>query len=134
MAFLFTTNTNVHSEELVLLKVYYDEVDGHHYPKLIIVPADSSQEHVSYNVQSPFERMFPEDFHDDFKAITISQGELLRNNFENKRFIIDINLVKQSLIKREIYPDMIYEIDYFTILIDDLEELLQMDIKRFYLE
>lgn len=116
------------------MKVFYDEVDGELFPKLLIVQADIDKEHMSIDVSGPFIRMFPEDFHDDFKGLTISQGEMLRDHFNETTFLIDIKLVKQFMLKREINPALIYELEYFVMLLDDVEELLQMDLRRFYLE
>lgn len=116
------------------MKIFYEEVDGILNPKLLIVPADTQKEHVAINISGPFSRMYPEDFHDDFKGLTISQGEMFRDHFDETRFLIDIKLVKQYMLKQEINPALIYEIEHFVMLLDDVEELLQMDVRRFYLE
>ncbi len=116
------------------MKIFSEEIDGMAYPKLLIVPANLSAEHVVVDTTASFSRMYPEDFHDDFKALTISQGEMLRDHFKKNTFLIDIKLVKESMIKQEINPTLIYDVEYFVMLLDDVEELLQMDVRRFYLE
>ncbi|MCJ8008941.1 hypothetical protein ACFFF5_21240 [Lederbergia wuyishanensis] len=118
------------------MKIFYEEIDGMLNPKLMIIPfsAETQTHRVQVDVEASFEQMYSDDFHDDFKALTITQGEMLRDHFKETTFLIDIKLVEQSLLKQEIYPELIYEIDYFVMLIDDVEELLQMDVRRFYLE
>lgn len=116
------------------MKVFYDDIDGDLYPKLLIVPAATGADHVSFDITAPFERMYSEDFHDDFKGLTITQGEMLRDHVTETTVLIDLEMVKHFMMKREINPAMLYDVDYFVMLLDDIEELLQMDIRRFYLE
>ncbi|GIN93378.1 hypothetical protein J22TS1_44290 [Siminovitchia terrae] len=117
------------------MKILYEEIDGTLNPKLMIIPfsAETQTHRVQIDVESSFERIYLEDFHDDFSGLTISQGEMLRDHFDETKFLIDIKLVKQYMLKREINPALIYELEHFVMLLDDVEELLQMDIRRFYL-
>lgn len=118
------------------MKIYYEEIDGMMHPKLLIVPfsTDTQVERLSINIEAPFERMYPEDFHDDFKGLTISQGEMLRDHVKDTTILIDLELVKRFMIKNDINPTMIFEVEYFVMLLDDIEEILQLDVRRFYLE
>lgn len=117
------------------MKIFYDEIDGELHPKLMIVPYSSTDSNrLEINLIGPFERMHPEDFHDDFQGLTISQGEIMRDHFDKLTFLIDLKLVENYLVQNGISPLMMADIEYFVMLIDDIEELLQMDFKRFYLD
>ncbi len=116
------------------MKIFYEDIDGMLNPKLLIVTADHSTERMLIDTTNSFSRMQPEDFHDDFKGLTISQGEMLRDHFKDTTFLIDIKLVKKYMIKQEINPALLYDIEYFVMLLDDVEELLQIDVRRFYLD
>ncbi len=118
------------------MKIYYDEIDGNLYPKLLIVPfsADDYTNRVSIDITAPFERMYAEDFHDDFKALTITQTEMLRDHDMETVILIDIELVKRFMKNNSIDESMMPEVEYLVMLLDDVEELLQMDVRRFYLE
>lgn len=117
------------------MKIFYDEIDGELHPKLMIVPYSSTDSNrLEINLIGPFERMHPEDFHDDFQGLTISLGEMLRDPFDDNTFSIDLELVEKYLVKNGISTLVMAEIEYFVMLIDDIEELMQMNVRRFYLE
>lgn len=114
------------------MKVFYDDIDGKLYPKLVLLPISKENEFFLYNLESPFERFYQEDFHDDLMLITVSQGALKQNPFLDNGINIDTEQLKTDLLNQEYDPEAIFHADYFVILIDDLEELLQFEIRRHF--
>lgn len=117
-------------------KIYYDEIDGNLHPKWGLLPNFLQEEckEVIYSVESPFERFSQEDFNDEMKLVTVSQGALTACPLYNHQFKINIEQLIRDLTRQNHHIDSIYSIDYFVILVDDLEELLNYDvINRFIL-
>lgn len=118
------------------LKVYYDEIDGELYPKLVLLPNILNQDSflLTYSVESPFERFYQEDFHDELILISVSQGALTSCPFYEHQFDINVERLRMDLERQGYYPEAIYETDYFTVLVDDLQELLDFDVVRRYVK
>lgn len=112
------------------LGVYYDEMDGQLLPMWMLLPVRTGKEYETYSINAPFERFYPEDFNETMKIITVTQGALTRCPFVEQQFDIHIPTVKQDLLSQRIPPDSIYEADYFLVRMDDLEEVLQFNIKN----
>ncbi|WP_368504914.1 hypothetical protein AB3N04_04490 [Alkalihalophilus sp. As8PL] len=112
------------------MRVYYDEIDGHLYPKLLIVPATTDKLKPSYQLDIPFERFHVEDFHDEFKGLTITLGELIRVANHETTFSVHIPSVRTFLTQRYGSDQHLENLEHFVILIDDLEELLQVDVRK----
>ncbi|SFP09278.1 hypothetical protein [Salibacterium halotolerans] len=110
--------------------VYFDEIDGDLHAKWVLLEARVPEdEHtVYYSTNQDVERFYPEDFHDDLKALSISMNELVNDFFDDHRFGININLVKKRLHKSKLSTENIYELDYFILLCDDLEELAEINL------
>lgn len=115
-------------------KVYYNDIDGELQPMWMILPANVADQSAFYSLNAPFERFYPEDFYDEMKSISISQGELLRSPTDPYAFGISHDLVKRFLMNNGQSPELLYEVDYFIVRIVDLEELMQMDVRRIFLE
>ncbi|WP_100372156.1 hypothetical protein [Bacillus sp. FJAT-45037] len=111
------------------MKVFYEEIDGSQQPKLLIVPASKSDQTATYEVCGPFERFYTEEFHDEFRGLTVTLGELLRVRDKPMTFSISLLAVKTFLLQRYGSSDVLDEIDYFVLLIDDIEELLQVEVR-----
>lgn len=112
------------------LSVYYDELDGQLYPVWMLLPARTDEEYINYSIEAPFERFYPEDFHDDLKIVTVTQAALTKCPLVEQQFNIHIPAIKQDLISQDIPVDTIYNADYFLVRMDDLEEVLQFNIKN----
>lgn len=114
------------------IRVYYDELDGKLYPKLILLPNQPVYQqklhNLQYTLQSPFERMHQEDFHDDLKIISVSQGALKQSLEATYQFHLNLEQLKKDLEHMHHDPDAVYETDYFSVLVDELEELLSYDV------
>lgn len=112
------------------LSVYYDEIDGELNPTWILLPAKTSEEYENYSIEAPFERFYPEDFHDCLNIVTVTQGAMTKCPFIDMQFDIHIPTVKQDLLAQGKHGDSIYEADYFLVRMDDLEEVLQMEVRN----
>jgi hypothetical protein len=112
------------------MRVYYDELEGLLYPKLLIVPASTEQLTPTYKLDVPFERFNAEDFHDEFKGLTITLGELIRVANHETTFSVHIPSVRTFLTQRYGSDQHLEGIEHFVILLDDLEELLQVDVRK----
>lgn len=114
-----------------MLRVYFDEIDGYIYPQWLLAAAKTDSEYIKYTIDSPFERFYSEDFHDEMSVITIAAGSLTRDPFKDRQFSVHIPTVKQDLEFNKIPSNNIYNADYFLIRIEDLEELLQFDVSKY---
>lgn len=114
------------------LNVYYDEIDGKLYPKWLLATAVMQDEYANYSVEAPFERFYLEDFHDSMSFITVSQGALVRDPFSLTRFSIHIPSVINDAISIGHDMHSIYNVGHFLISIDEIEELLQMNVRQRY--
>ncbi|WP_100406636.1 hypothetical protein [Bacillus solitudinis] len=117
----------------MMLSVYYDEIDGGFYPQWMLLPADTGEEYANYSIEAPFERFWPEDFHDSMTVVTVTQASLVRDPFNEKNFSVHIPSVVDDLTKNGGNMEHINDSQYFLVRFDDLEELLQMNVRRFYL-
>lgn len=115
----------------MMLRVYYDEIDGQLNPQWMLVQTKTDSDYVSYTIDSPFERFYQEDFHDEMSIITIAAGSLTRDPFKDRQFSVHIPTVKIDLEYNKLSSNSIYNTDYFLIRIDDLEELLQFDVSKY---
>jgi len=113
-------------------KVYYEDIDGELHPMWILLQASTSEETVSYTIDSPFERFWPEDFHDSMVVITVTQAALHRDPFNEKDFSVSIPQVVKDLTDNKGNLEHLYDADYFLVRLDDLEELLQMNVRTLY--
>lgn len=112
------------------LSVYYDEIEGKLYPKLLLVPAEMDKQYATYSIEAPFCRFYSEDFNESVKIISVSQGALTRDPFNPSCFSIFIPQVIKDL---SIYNDdmsLLNDADYFMIQMEDLEEVMKMIVKK----
>lgn len=114
------------------LKVYYEEIDGEIRPMWMLLPARTEKEYETYTINAPFERFYPEDFYDSLKIITVTQAAMTRNPYVDQQIQIHIPTVQSDLCKQGIYQNAIYDADYFLVRMDDLEEVLQFDIRNVF--
>lgn len=112
------------------LSVYYDEIEGELLPVWLLLPVQNEKEYETYTINAPFERFFQEDFHDAMKLVTVTQAALTRCPFINQQFNIHIPTLKNDLLSQQLSPEQIYHADYFIVRLEDLEELLQMNIRE----
>lgn len=114
------------------IRVYYEESDGQLQPKLVLLPnyvhSNETDNEFSYIIEGPFERFHQEDFHDDLKTISLSLGVLKLSMLSELMFTIDIQQLQADLAHMSYDPDVVYEADYFIVLVDDLQELLAFDV------
>lgn len=114
------------------LSVYYEEIDGLLLPLWLLVPARTVKDYETYSVEAPFERFYPEDFHDELAIVTITQGALTRCPFIEHQFDIHIPTVKTDLQFSGKPSDVLDSAKFFLIRIDDLEELLQFSLRKHF--
>jgi hypothetical protein len=118
------------------ISVYYDYFEDQLCPIWMIIYF--GQGHINWNsdtvyfpIDSPFERHMAEDFSAEVMSLSVSQNELLLH--PNKPGYFGINkalLLKQ--IKKEYKEADPFEVEQFIIQISDLEEILQMDVRKYY--
>ncbi|MDQ0299689.1 hypothetical protein J2S78_002109 [Salibacterium salarium] len=114
--------------------VYYEEIDGELNPKWVIVKAELPEESSTtyYSISQPFGRFHEEDFHDDFQALSIDMSELVRDPFQDYSVGIDCDLIKNRLQSEGLSAENIYyDVEYFIMLCDDLEEVMSLDLTFF---
>ncbi|MCM2677739.1 hypothetical protein [Alkalicoccobacillus plakortidis] len=116
----------------MMLRVYYDEIDGQINPQWMLVSAITNDEYVSYTIDSPFERFYQEDFHDEMSIVTVNSAALTRDPFKDRQFSVHIPSVKKDMEFAKLHPDNIYEADFYLIRVADLEELLQFDVSKYF--
>lgn len=95
----------------------------------MLLPARTEKEYELYSVSAPFEKFYPEDFHDELAVVTVTQGAITRCPFVAGQFDIHIPTVKNDLEAKGQHEDNIYNADYFLVRIEDLEEVLQMNVR-----
>ena len=113
-------------------KVYYDDVDGVLHPVWALLESNFEDDFVYYSLNAPFERFFPEDFYDDMQSITVTQGDLVRCPVENFSFGISIPMLKRYLQKNHQDPNLVYDVEFFIVRFDDLEELMQFNVRGIF--
>lgn len=109
--------------------VYYEDIDGQLQPQWLLVPAFASEEAPSYSLTAPFERFYPEDFNDHHMILSVSQGALMKNPAASSHFSIHLPTVQRDLTVNGHPAQAIYGADFFLIRMEDLEEVLQMDVR-----
>ncbi|WP_413378744.1 hypothetical protein [Alkalihalobacillus sp. 1P02AB] len=112
--------------------VYYDEIGGQLYPQWMLLPADLSDSYVHYSLNLPYERFYPEEFHDSLAVITVSQASLTKDPFNQQSYSINTEQLKADLLMNGGNLHHLEEADYFLVRFDDLEEVLQMSVRRYY--
>ena len=114
---------------MTTLKVYYDEIDGELIPKWVMMPRIKEKGAVQlFSVESPYARFYQEDFHDELRLISVSQGALKQCPYHDHQFHIDIEQLQNDLLRQDHDPEAVFETDYFVALVDDLQELLAYDV------
>lgn len=108
-------------------------MDGKLYPMWMLLPVRTENEYETYTIDAPFERFYPEDFSDTLKIVTVTQAAITRCPFVEQQFDIHIPTVQKDLLAQEKSADEIYDADYFLVRMDDLEEVLQFDIRESFL-
>ncbi|WYP26821.1 hypothetical protein NSQ54_01510 [Alkalihalobacillus sp. FSL W8-0930] len=109
------------------MKVYYEEMDGQLFPQWLLLPATSLHAPLSVQLDAPFERMEAEDFHDDITVVTVTQAALAIRAIDETHFVLHTDQVKNDLETH--IPD---SVDYYLIRLEDLEEVLQMNVKPYF--
>lgn len=112
------------------LGVYYEDRDGELLPMWLLLPVDLRQEYVTYNIMAPFERI--DDFHDSLSAVTVTIGALSKGPFDPYDITIHIPTVRKELFLTGYNPEHLNEADYFILQMADVEELLQLEVRRLY--
>ncbi|SFM43955.1 hypothetical protein [Salibacterium qingdaonense] len=113
------------------MNVYFEDIDGELQAKWVIVEAgvaEGESNTLYYSTDQPIERFYPEDFHDDFSALSVSLSELVQDPFEDNSFGINTDLIQGRLKQHKLDPDNLYEVDYFILLCDDLEEFAEIEL------
>ncbi|WP_141432456.1 hypothetical protein [Bacillus sp. 03113] len=104
--------------------VYYDELDGQLYPKWLLLKP-SKDDITYYSIDSPYERIYDLG---DLRLITLELADLLRNDNNND---LGINLIhiEKRLTGTSFHRSHIDEIDYFILLVDDVQEIMEYTLK-----
>jgi hypothetical protein len=123
---------------MATIKVYYDYFENGIAPVWLLVHfgrgrIDWSKEQIYLPIVAPFQRIESEDIHEETISFTILIEDLTVNPYETGLYGIHLRNVLKRLQTREeyqaIHPD---EIEQFVIQISDLEEVLQMDVRKIY--
>ncbi|NEU29263.1 hypothetical protein GN156_00495 [bacterium LRH843] len=114
------------------IRVYYDDIDGNLNPQWILLPIQN-KETAAYSIDAPFERFWPEDFHDSLAVLTVTQAALLRDQSNLRNFSIFIPRVLEDLTSASSNNSLLHEAEYFLVRLDDLEEVMKMDVRRCFI-
>ncbi|WYU50009.1 hypothetical protein MHH67_11460 [Bacillus sp. FSL K6-0047] len=112
------------------LGVYYEERDGELLPMWLLLPVDLRKEYVTYNLMAPFDRI--DDFHDYLSAVTVTMNALTKGPFDPYDITIHVATVRKELILTGYNPEQLNDADYFILQMVDVEELLQLEVRRLY--
>ncbi len=112
------------------LGVYYEERDGELLPMWLLLPVRLEEVYVTYHIVAPFERI--EDFHDSLSAVTVTMNALSKGVFDPYDITVHIPTVQKEIHLAGYDPERIDETDYFILQMADIEELLQLDVRRLY--
>lgn len=110
------------------MKVYYEELDGELFPQWLLVPATKNSGTLSFNLTSPFERIEAEDFHDELTIVTVTQAALAIRPLDDTHFVLYTDQITSDLDVH--IPDAV---DYYLIRLEDLEEILQMSVRPYFI-
>jgi hypothetical protein len=112
------------------ISVYYDYRDDVLCPVWMIIqcPGTIQNEVMDISIEAPFERFKTEDFNNDVMSLSIFQSELTVNPYKPTHFGINIRAVSER-IKKEVD---LFEVEQFIIQIIDIEEVLQLDCRKYY--
>jgi hypothetical protein len=123
---------------MATIRVYYDYHEDGIAPIWLLIHfgrsgIDWTKQQIYLPIVAPFQRVENEDIHEETISFTILIEDLTVNPYEAELYGIHLGRVLKRLQTREeyqsIYPD---EIEQFVIQISDLEEVLQMDIRKIY--
>ncbi|WP_416149451.1 hypothetical protein ACM26V_00175 [Salipaludibacillus sp. HK11] len=106
--------------------VYYEEIDGELQPKWLILKARTNEQCSYYYIDGPYNRMYDGDMY-DMTAYSISLKDINRDPLQENCLIISNIKLEQSLKRNNYDETMIHEIDYYIILIEDVQELLNYE-------
>ncbi|SDO19210.1 hypothetical protein [Alkalicoccus daliensis] len=107
------------------MKILFEEIEGRLDPKWLLAEVRSEETVSYYSVEGPFERLLPEDLH-DAKMMTVSMGDLLVPPETKNIFGIPAARIAADS------PEMdLHELDYFILLVDDIQELLHLQPNYF---
>ncbi|MGY4689297.1 hypothetical protein [Salibacterium sp. K-3] len=111
--------------------VYYEEIDGEHQAKWVLVKTDGEQRGslLFYTVPKSMDHFYEEDFA-DLAILSVDMGELVRDPFDDSSFAINTDMVQCRLERSGHNPSMLEEAEYFIMLVDDLEEV--MSVSNFF--
>ncbi|WP_017727089.1 hypothetical protein [Halalkalibacterium ligniniphilum] len=114
-----------------MIKVFYEELNGVLHPKWVILEnrLASGDSLIHYQIEGPFERFSEEDFELDRPYVSVSQGALTVTS--PKVVSINIQQLHMDLLKQGLNPNSIYEAAAFVLLVDDLQELLSFDVRKY---
>ncbi|MFB5664042.1 hypothetical protein [Alteribacillus sp. HJP-4] len=113
--------------------IYLEDIEGELHPKWVVLQAKLPTDGpVSfYTNNQPFERFNPEDFHDDIHSMSIDMSELLQDPFDDYSFGINIELAAMRLEKGDINPALLEDVEYFILLVDDLQKVMNVRLQNF---
>lgn len=90
---------------------------------------------IYFPIHAPFEQQQMDYFDEEILSMTIIQPDLIRNFERPDQFGIYIPFVLERIEQISINHSFnfdYYDIEQFIIQVDDLEEILQMNIRRIY--
>lgn len=110
--------------------VYYEEIDGRYDPKWVIIVANTHEDVPYYSLNTPFEKIRTENMY--METMTLSIEDLVINPEKEKCFGVLVHKYKERMEKQGIDPDFFNDIEYFIIQCDDLQEVMNMDLRDIF--
>ncbi|OXM85813.1 hypothetical protein [Paenibacillus rigui] len=120
------------------ISVYYDYHDDVLAPIWMFISfgrrgIEWNRQKVYIPIESPFQRIYLEEINEDTVGLTIQLDDLTVNPDFPGSFGIDLaHILRRIRNHEELHKLQLDEVEQFIIQIADLEELLQMDVRKFY--
>lgn len=122
------------------ISVYYDQDLDALFPSWMVInfkrgEVDWDKEHVFIPTSAPFQRKRFEDFNEFEMSLSLTLNELIMNADKPHHFGIHLPSLKQRVTKIQEEEQMRFDINditQFIIQICDIEEVMQMNLRRHY--
>ncbi|MBP3041877.1 hypothetical protein J9303_20890 [Bacillaceae bacterium Marseille-Q3522] len=106
------------------MKIFFEELDGELQPKWLLIKP-SRNNITFYPIDFPFERI---DDLEDLRFMTIEMADLVKNPKNENQFGVNLLHVEKRLSRTGFHRSYLDEIDYFILLVDDVQEIMEYDL------
>ncbi|PSL41752.1 hypothetical protein B0H94_11865 [Salsuginibacillus halophilus] len=108
------------------MKVLYDDYDGIRKPFRALLEASFDEPTKWYSLSSA-EKVDTDLVDENLTSVTITSSHLIRNKDHNQ-LGVDVASV-ESFCRYIGIGDELYEVDYFLVMLEDIEEVMQLNLR-----